>query len=265
MKKLTKVFLLLALCILGLCACGNEVKDYSGYQIVAANSFGLLSDMAGTNKDDITAESKEQFLSAMTDRDWAKMAEIGNDYQVYMNGFVFEDAVTAWWNAMDELECLVVLNDDYKSWKVTEANGDVTVSIPLQGISRSATMEVTMKDDYTIDGIVVNPDYTFGEKMLKAALNTLLGMGTVFIVLIFIIVIISCFGIIYKIQNRKENKAKESVSASDKVVAQIEKREEEDLSSDLELVAVITAAITAYEGSASSDGFVVRSIKRVKR
>ena len=37
--------------------------------------------------------------------------------------------------------------------------------------------------------------------------------------------------------------------------------EEEDLTDDLELVAVITAAIAAYDNT-SADGLVVRSIKR---
>ena len=45
-------------------------------------------------------------------------------------------------------------------------------------------------------------------------------------------------------------------------VSQIEvKEEEEELSDDLELVAVITAAIAASAGT-STDGFVVRSIRR---
>ena len=34
---------------------------------------------------------------------------------------------------------------------------------------------------------------------------------------------------------------------------------------DLELVAVIAAAIAAYEGAGSTDGFVVRSIRKVNR
>ena len=38
--------------------------------------------------------------------------------------------------------------------------------------------------------------------------------------------------------------------------------EKEELSDDLELVAVISAAIAAYEGSGSTDGFVVRSIRK---
>ena len=47
---------------------------------------------------------------------------------------------------------------------------------------------------------------------------------------------------------------------SDPVVTQIAKKEE--LSDDTELVAVIAAAIAAYEGSGSTDGFVVRSIRK---
>ena len=38
--------------------------------------------------------------------------------------------------------------------------------------------------------------------------------------------------------------------------------DEEDLTDDYELVAVIAAAIAASEGAASTDGFVVRSIRR---
>ena len=37
---------------------------------------------------------------------------------------------------------------------------------------------------------------------------------------------------------------------------------EEDLTDDLELVAVISAAIAAYEGSEDASGYVVRSIRK---
>ena len=51
--------------------------------------------------------------------------------------------------------------------------------------------------------------------------------------------------------------------AVNQIVAQEESASaSEDLSDDLELVAVIAAAIAAYEGSASTDGFVVRTIRR---
>lgn len=104
--------------------------------------------------------------------------------------------------------------------------------------------------------------------MKTAGLNTLLGMGMVFIVLVLIIFIISLFQYIPKIQKNMADKkaakaaAKEETNQSmDHTIAQIIEKEENELCDDLELVAVISAAIAAYEGT-SSDGFVVRSIKK---
>ena len=104
--------------------------------------------------------------------------------------------------------------------------------------------------------------------MVKAALNTIIGIGTVFIVLILISFIISLFGYIPKIQAWFENrKKKEDVKEEsiDNTIAQIVEMEEVDAADDLELVAVIAAAIAASEGAASTDGFVVRSVRKVNR
>ncbi len=109
-----------------------------------------------------------------------------------------------------------------------------------------------------------------GEKMATAALNTVIGMGTVFAVLILIIFIISLFKFIPLIQEkaaqRKAGKTGAGQESIDSTIAQIvEKEDGADLSDDLELVAVIAAAIAASEGAASTDGFVVRSIRRANR
>ena len=95
----------------------------------------------------------------------------------------------------------------------------------------------------------------------KALLNTLLGMGTVFVVLIFICLLISCFKYIPKLQDKFSKKAapEPAKAAPAPVTAALE--EEAEAEDDLELVAVITAAVAASMGS-STDGFVVRSIKR---
>ena len=100
-----------------------------------------------------------------------------------------------------------------------------------------------------------------GEKMSKAALNTVICMSIVFIVLIFISLIISCFKVFPYLEAKKREKAAQKVEAQDAVVTQIEQREEQQLTDDTELVAVIAAAIAAYEGTSTSD-FVVRSIRR---
>lgn len=111
--------------------------------------------------------------------------------------------------------------------------------------------------------ISFTPEYTTGEKMAKAAMNTLMGMGTVFLVLIFISLLIGCFKYINAFEKNMKNKTAApapapAVSAPAPVVAPVV---EEELVDDLELVAVITAAIAASTGS-STDGLVVRSIKR---
>lgn len=103
------------------------------------------------------------------------------------------------------------------------------------------------------------PEYTTGEKLAKAGMNTVMGMGTVFLVLIFISLIISCFKFINAFENRAKAAAPAVTPAPAAPAAPAVV--EEDLTDDLELVAVITAAIAAFDNT-SADGLVVRSIKR---
>ena len=90
-------------------------------------------------------------------------------------------------------------------------------------------------------------------------------LAVVFAVLIFISFLISLFKYIPKLEaalSKKDKKTELAENAVVNTVSQIEvKEEEEELSDDLELVAVITAAIAASAGT-STDGFVVRSIRR---
>ena len=102
---------------------------------------------------------------------------------------------------------------------------------------------------------------TMGAKMAKAGVNTILSMAIVFAVLIFISLIIACFKVIGWIQNRKNAKQVDKAKAQLASVETAPQPVEENLVDDLELVAVITAAIAASE-NASADGLVVRSIIR---
>lgn len=104
-----------------------------------------------------------------------------------------------------------------------------------------------------------------GSKMEIAALNTVIGMGTVFAVLIIIIGVISLFRFIPVIQDRFSGKKKTAVQESTETAAIADSQVDTDMSDDLELVAVIAAAIAASEGAASTDGFVVRSIRKANR
>ncbi len=156
---------------------------------------------------------------------------------------------------------------DYIGIQSSEAtiDGDsANISVVILGSNRNATANISIDTKAgEIKSISFDVEKTFGELMTNAGLNTLLGMGTVFAVLILISLVITCFNFIPAIQAAFTKKDKTPVAetkAVDTAVAQIE-AQEEDLADDLELVAVISAAIAAAEGT-STDGFVVRSIRR---
>ena len=98
-----------------------------------------------------------------------------------------------------------------------------------------------------------------GQIMGRAGLNTVMAMAIVFIVLIFIALLISCFKFIAVIQDKMAGKKTEEATVVETPVAA---PVVENLADDLELVAVITAAIAAASENESADGLVVRSIVR---
>ena len=98
-----------------------------------------------------------------------------------------------------------------------------------------------------------------GETLVRALLNTLMGMGTVFLVLIFISLLISCFKFIPQIMDKLSKKS--SVVEKPEVVEEISETVTANEEDDSELIAVIAAAIAASEQT-STDSFVVRSIRR---
>lgn len=167
-------------------------------------------------------------------------------------------AVEGWENAAEDM-------GDYIGIISTDSNitaDDGVISVTVEGSLRNAVVEIVLDAREGITGISTNVEYTFGENMKKAALNTLLGMGTVFVVLILISAIISCFNLIPGIQEKLSRKPKKEEAKAAAPVSAAAAEVEEDLTDDLELVAVIAAAIAASEGAVSTDGFVVRSIKR---
>ena len=95
----------------------------------------------------------------------------------------------------------------------------------------------------------------------------MIGIGTVFAVLIFISLLIACFKFIHKwetgLKTKNETPAPAPAPVKAAPAAPAAPAAGPDLSGDAELVAVITAAIAAYEGT-SSNGLVVRSIRRVQ-
>ena len=130
--------------------------------------------------------------------------------------------------------------------------------------NRDAELEFVFDKNLYLESLTVGAHYSMGEILKKAGMNTLLGMGTVFVVLILISLIISLFKYIPAMQERMKNKKskKKDVTAGAEEAAKADMTEAADnVTDDEELVAVIAAAIAAAEGT-TTDGFVVRSIRR---
>lgn len=101
-----------------------------------------------------------------------------------------------------------------------------------------------------------------GELFKIAIADTVMGMGTVFVVLIFIAFVIWLLGFIPKWEEKRAKKEAPAEAAAQAPQAVPAAAAAQD---DGELVAVITAAVMAYmesETPGSSDGYVVRNIRR---
>ncbi len=239
MKKKISLLLCLIFTVLTMAACGGDPtqEDYYG------NTYSDLESLAVTNVEQLAAYSPEELaivLSSVTDELTAKLVE----------GWVTTTAELGEYQGLDELV-------------IAKANKTVTVDQYVNYPGRQVVVSFVLNYDYEIEQLVITDVtvdlvYTLGEKMEKAALNTLMGMGTVFGVLILISLIIYCFRFIGDLQNIGKKKQTEEAVVTNNVPEVVE---ETPLTDDLELVAVISAAIAASEGT-STDSFVVRSIHR---
>ncbi|MCH5263356.1 MAG: OadG family protein [Lachnospiraceae bacterium] len=236
MKKLLAILGVIT-CMFGLCACGQEETTQTNY-----------------NEDDLIAGCVE-----MLNRIDLNVAQGASNIESYSDMPAVYNALLSWQSALPDIGTY----DGTNGGTVTASEDEIIVEVNVLGSKHNAVVEFII-DSKTASylSITTNVTYSFGELMVKAFLNTVIGMGTVFVVLIFISLIISSFGLISKVGDKKkaEPKATQSAVAADPVVEQIAQKEE--LAGDAELVAVIAAAIAAYEGSGSTDGFVVRSIRK---
>ncbi|MGN0166881.1 MAG: OadG family transporter subunit [Acetatifactor sp.] len=263
MKKKFLALICMITCIFGLTACGSEetLTEYEQQKVDVAKQIAttsivpmfteFMNDETAASYDELTLEEIEYLFSTQ--------------YSLNVDGYAVSKAIDSFNSAKDSM-------GEYQGVGEAEAEIDddqIIIEVEVFGSEKNAVAEVILSNDrfFVLESAALNPTASMGELMTKAALNTLIGMGTVFIVLILISLIISCFRIIPKLQAkaaaRKEAKKAVKSTGIDNAVAQITAQEEvTEEADDLELVAVIAAAVAAYEGAASTDGFVVRSIRR---
>ncbi len=234
LKRLAAL-LLLTLLMTSLCACGSSSSD--------------------STEDETEAQWKETIENFV--EEYAGYSDEEKESLATNSGMDFyQDAADVWESYEKEL-------GDYKGIEssVYSENGTVvSVEVVAQFENKDCTINVMVDTDSNQPtSFTMEPEQTLGEKMAQAAKNTVVGVAIVFIVLIFLSLVISLFRFIPQ-GGKKEDKSKGNAVQTPAVV----NSQEEELTDDLELIAVISAAIAASENT-STDSFVVRSVKKVRR
>ena len=119
----------------------------------------------------------------------------------------------------------------------------------------------TVLEDYTDESTI-----SLAQRMGGAGVNIVVGLLTVFLVLIILLLVISSFGLINKATAPKAAPAPEKKAAPAAVPAPKAAPAPAPAADDNALIAVITAAIAAAEGTTpeafTAGGYYVRSIRR---
>ena len=200
-----------------------------------------------------TAEGLTDAIVALEDADIENYMNTGDDFTT--------SAMQSWQTSKDELGAKKESNGETT---VTLKDDQYTVTVPVKFEKANANFVYVFESTGTPVSMSVDVQYGLGKTLQRAGLNTLMGVGTVFVMLILLSLLISLFRFIPNPEAKKAAEAKAAKEAQAAAIAAAPVQAEENLADDGELVAVIAAAIAAAEGT-TTDGFVVRSIRKVKR
>lgn len=237
---------------------------------------GCASEETTLEYDQASVEQVTEFLISYcmstdeaTIEEWKSMTETEMELQLIQAGLPltpesFIGAMESWQAGIEE--CGAYIQHGEYTYEASEDELEVSTNVLYE--EREATIVFLFDDNLYLESMTVNAQLSLGEILQKAGLNTILGMGTVFAVLIFLAFLISMMKYIPNLLEMFTKKDAENaqpvaevVQQSTPVVEPTKPAVKVDTVDDLELIAVITAAIAAQEGT-TTDGFVVRSIRR---
>ena len=257
LKKLSALLLLMGLFVLTGCAAKETLPNEEVYQGKLDSYVEML---VGTDKESLDANlSNLQENYDDFEQQVALYPYIGGTGQKFdFTADAYLSMLKSYDANFDEFGDFVGLKE-YEGG-TTDKDGNVTYTAVYEFTDHNMRLALEFDKDDVVTTVTMDPIYSKGEIAKKAALNTLIGMGSVFAVLILLAFIISLFKYVSVFENRgkaKKDAAEKAAAPAPAPVAPAAPAPADDL----QRIAVITAAIAAAEGT-STDGFVVRSIKR---
>ena len=240
-KKITSVFM--TFLVMAALVIGSTSMVFAADKIDESVKTSLVT----------TAEGLTDAIVALKDAGIENYMNTGDDFTT--------SAMQSWQTSKDELGAKKESNGETT---VTLKDDQYIVTVPVKFEKANANFVYVFESTGTPVSMSVDVQYGLGKTLQRAGLNTLMGVGTVFVMLILLSLLISLFRFIPNPEAKKAAEAKAAKEAQAAVIAAAPVQAEENLADDGELVAVIAAAIAAAEGT-TTDGFVVRSIRKVKR
>ena len=270
MRKKIGLYLLTLICLMSLSACGTKEPARIQSEESAAQIKNVTENIAlMLSSGDFESPEYIATLDNSTDYESETMGENFRRYTgFYLDAKTLSKAVHSYQDSIADIGDPVFENnaDGKMRIDIKADEKEAIATVYIDGSIHDGTIELIVDDNFVINSVTTNVKLTLSESMKKAGMNTMIGMGTVFVMLIVISFVISAMGIIPKLQNSKNKKSEDTEKSVEKTIASIVEREESSVpeSDDTELAAVIAAAVAAFEGSVNTDGVVVRSIRRIR-
>ena len=227
-KKITSVFM--TFLVMAALVIGSTSMVFAADKIDESVKTSLVT----------TAEGLTDAIVALKDADIENYMNTGDDFTT--------SAMQSWQTSKDELGAKKESNG---KTTVTLKDDQYIVTVPVKFEKANANFVYVFESTGTPVSMSVDVQYGLGKTLQRAGLNTLMGVGTVFVMLILLSLLISLFRFIPNPEAKKAAEAKAAKEAQAAVIAAAPVQAEENLADDGELVAVIAAAIAAAEGTLS--------------
>lgn len=187
-------------------------------------------------------------------------------------------AISAWTGSRDEVGTLVAdaVNADPT---VTERAGKYTVSVPRTFEKATANFVYIYDKAMNPTSVTIDVKLPMGTTLSRAALNTVMGIGIVFIILVFLSFVISLLKFVPALVGGTKKDTTAPVKAAPKAAPAAPAAPVAPQTDDQALIAVIAAAVAAAEGTtpdqvrisgivpagSTGEGFYARPIRRTNR
>lgn len=233
--------------------------------LAAAGIMAVSLTACGSAKEEINASVAERIyqgsvstIESLVGYDNASMEQAIAE-NPDMDEFV-KSAFESWMSSSEELGAYQGMEETTAQECVKKDGSKYIITLDADFENRDAVVEMVYDMKLNPESVGFSANYSMGEKMKDAGMNTIVGLAIVFFMLLFLSFTISLMKYIPGIVESFGRKKKEAPVQEPEVFA-AEPVQEEELTDDAALVAVIAAAIAAAENT-SADGFVVRSIRK---